>query len=267
MKLRGILLIVGLAIAIGIGIFITQGKGASDFRPRHCIGNVCADKSVFAELPKYPENLQEVSLAVESNAYDLPENFSIKYPDENYYKQPEFYPDDSFQNQGLKYYTITPIKWSAGSASYSGDYVISNMGNKDLIHIGDTVRVITYWHAGYGIYKYQLFKLTPNYPDSMSIRMGSYSVVQDPSEAEKCFDVRIEPSNIMLEPSAPVFGYNWTQKITAYITVKCTGKFGIEIMPTDADPQFIQSAIRKYGIYNIVTNPIGSPFQVFFEIQ
>jgi hypothetical protein len=267
MKSRGILLIVGLAIIIGVSIFVVQGKGNNDGRPKHCIGNICAESIVFSELPKYPNNLQEVSLATETNAYDLPENFSNKYPDESYYKQPEFYPDDSFQNQGLKYYTTTPMKWSAGSAAYPGDYVISNMGNKDLIHIGDTIRVITYWHAGYGIYKYQLFKLTPEYPSNMSIRMGTYSVVQDPSEAASCLDVRVEPSNIMLGPSAPIFDYNWSQKVTAYITVKCTGKFGIEMMPTDADPQFIQDAIREYGIYNIVTNPIGSPFQVFFDIQ
>jgi hypothetical protein len=273
MKKTPIIIGISLVLLISIGVIAStklnrvEVKDVADSRPPHCIEGICADKSVFSNLPKYPENLNEVALGVELNAYDLPENLSKSYPDENYYKQPEFYPDESFDNQGLKYYTVSSVKWSIGSGSFPGDYVISNMENKDLIKMGDTIRVITYWHAGYGIYKYQMFKLVPTFPEYMKIRMGTYEVTQDTNEAQRCLEVKVSPDNILLGKTSPSFDYEWSQKITAYITVKCPGKFAISIMPDKADDQFLQNMIREYGLFNISNNPSGSEWQIFLDIQ
>jgi hypothetical protein len=275
MKKTPIIIGISLVLLISIGVIAFANFNRAevkdeiilDSRPSHCIEGICADKSVFINLPKYPENLEEVALGVELNAYDLPENFSKAYPDENYYKQPEFYPDESFASQGLKYYTVSNVKWSIGSGSFPGDYVISNMENKDLISMGDTIKVVTYWHAGYGIYKYQMFKLVPTFPEYMKIRMGTYEVTQDTSEAQRCLEVKVSPENILLGKTSPSFDYDWTQKITAYITVKCPGKFAVSIMPDNVDEQFQQKMIREYGLFNISSNPSGSEWQVFLDIQ
>ena len=257
-----------MLILIGILTVVTLKYGIpSDNIPTYCIDGICADKSVFSELPEYPSDFKAVVLGVEVNAYGLPENFSTRYPDENYYKQPGFYPDESFMKQGLKYYVNDGMRFSIGSGGYPSDILIQNIGNRDLININDTVRAVIYWHTGYAVWKYQPLKLVPEFPENMSMKMETYKLEQNPEEAERCLDVRISPENILLDPTYPNFKYNWAQKVEAYITIKCTGKFGMQISPQMADQWFYTDAIREYGIYNVSNSVSGGIWQIFIEVQ
>lgn len=260
--------IIAFVIAIITGIVLSNPSTyTSNNRPKHCIGDECADSSVFSELPEYPENLREVALAVELSAFGMPENFSNKYPDENYYKQPEFYPDEMFVKQGLKYYIDNSLRFSIGSGGYPSDVLISNMANEDLIHINDTVRAIIYWHTGYAVWKYQVFKLVPTFPNNMSMRMETYKLEQNPQVAERCLDVKITPDNIILDPTYPSFGYEWVQKVEAEITVKCKGKFGLQVTSASADQWFYADMVRKYGLNKISNSISGQTWQIFVEVQ
>jgi hypothetical protein len=127
--------------------------------------------------------------------------------------------------------------------------------------------IVTYWHTGWAIPKYQLFKLVPSFPDNATIRMGTYTVTQNPQQAQSCFDISINPSNLLLAPTWPKFYYGWTQKIVANINAKCSGNWAIFISPADPDPDVFQNAIREFGAYHISEIPLGGTWQIFIEVN
>ncbi len=263
-KLLG--LVIGILITIlGIAIYYTTAlvptKTISS-RPIHCISDVCIDEKVFKDLPEYPNNFNEVwDLFYPESKIGLPVNFSIRYPDENYWKQPEFYAKD-FAEQGLQYYTINKMLWGLGSGAYPGDIAVSNITE------GDIFPVVTYWHSGWSIPNYQLFKLTPTFPTNGTMRMGEIRVEQDPEKATQCFDINITPKNIMLEPTSPKFFKGWAEKITAEITAKCKGDWLIQFKVTEADEDVQKEAIYTHGISDLVFKSVqGGLWQVFVQVQ
>ena len=260
-----ILVIVILAFS-AIGVLSVNGflgGTGTNQRPKssYCIGSSCVTDTVFEDLPKYPENFQAVHALFYPEPYlGMTENFSVKYPDEYYWKQPEFYAND-WKEIGLQYYTTKKMTFSAGTGPYPGDMMVSN------ITVNDTFPAMTYWHASWAMPKYQLFKLVPIYPENSTIRMGDYKVVQDPTKAESCFDVNVIPKNIMLEPTYPKFFYDWTQKIVVEITAKCKGNWVIQMMPTDPDPTFEKEQIRELGIFNVAQIRQGGIWQIFISVD
>lgn len=235
-------------------------------RPQYCDNNGCVLESVFEMLPEFPNNFYDIWNFVYYGKYNIPENFFNETPDENYYRQPEFYAND-FKEQFLHYYTILKPNVSvpynvAGSGPYPGDTGVLNMTQ------GDTTRVITYWHAGPGIVKYQGFKLMPVYPEHSKLRMADIVIDQDIRIAEQCFGIKITPENILIEPTYPVFFPNWTRKIEMDITVKdgCpSGKYMIQLIPGDLDSEVEQQWIRQYGL-KLSSIVSGGQWQIYVEV-
>lgn len=228
-------------------------------RPAHCIQEKCIAASVFADLPAWPSNFQEVWVLLYPNSkIGFPADFSTKYPDENYWKQPEFY-GTTFQDTGIQFYTTNPIMFDAGSGPYPSQQIISN------IKVGDTFPAIVYWHAGWSIPKYQVFKLTANYPAEASI--SGELITQDPVKAASCFDVTITPTNLLLAPSAPNFYNGWAQKVSADITVKCSGTWAIFIQPGPPDVDVFQALIRQFGAFHISEQQVGGPWEILVSVS
>jgi len=257
----GILVVISITVGIAMSHMVKSSNAISTLRLDECIGNKCIDKSVFSELPEYPSNMREVAVGVYYDIYSNTENFSSLHPDEYYWKQPEFYGDNDFINKGLQYYTSRPMVWSAGSGAYKSSWVVTNLT------VGDIFPVVTYWHAGYAIPKYQIFKLIPTFPENATLRLGTYITVQNPDEASKCLDVKITPHDVILDPTYPKFYYGWTQKILAEITVKCSGKWAVEIVPDRPDDSILQEYIYKYGIYKVSQTIVGGTWQIFMEVK
>ena len=256
-----ILLIFGISITcISINYFVVAQK--SDPRPNHCIDNVCISPNVFSDLPKYPSNFQEVWVLLNpSSKIGLAANFSTKYPDIDYWKQPEFYATN-FQDTGVQFYTINKsIVFSSGSGAFPADIMISGVSPDD------TFPVITYWHAGWAIEKYQDFRLQAFFPASATARMNGTVVVQDPEKAKSCFDIIITPENVILAPTYPKFYLGWTQKITAEITAKCSGDWIIDVTSQAPDPDFNAQLLRELGAFSLSQQWYGGTWQIFVHVN
>ena len=238
------------------------------YRPQYCDSSGCIPKEVFELLPPYPSNFRDIWFAVRYGLISKLENFSTEYPDEYYWKQPEFY-DTTFRDQCMQYYTY--LKWGqkqkvrfniAGSGPYPGDVIVRNVTK------GEEVEVITFWHDGCAVAKYQLFKLIPEYPKTVKARLGDLVINQDPLIAQKCFEVTIEPQHLLLEPNFPQFMYNWTQKVKAKIRVKnsCpSGWYAISIIPSEPDQHLREELLKKLGL-KLTGIVAGGAWQVFIQV-
>lgn len=260
------LVIVASVVVYGFISLNDKENKTTSFRPEYCLQGECVGYSVFSNLPEYPKNMNEVRDAAYVNVYGVMENFSVKYPDENYYKQPEFYPDNQFTDQWLQYYTYNKLRFSGGFAPYPGDIVISNKENSDLIKLNDTIPVVSYWHTGAAISKYQPFKLVATFPENMKISMGDYYVEQNSEKARECLDIQITPENVFLGRTYQTLDNNWVVKVKAFITIKCVGEWVIEIIPEKPDNDFILSAVREYGIYSVATSVTGGGWRIFLSV-
>jgi hypothetical protein len=232
-----------------------------DLRPNYCSGGVCVSKAVFADLPEYPDNFADVKALTYPEPYlGMFEDFSDKHPDESYWKQPEFY-GDSWTNEWLKYYTTETMRFRCCSGPYPGDQMVSNLT------VGETYRLVTYWHAGPAVWKYQALRLQPTYPEYGKMRMGTVEVNQDPSRAEECVIVSVSPETILIEPTYPKLFSGWTQKVQLDITPKCPGRYFISMEPTAPDPEFERELIRKYGLNLVSTIRSGGIWNVVLEVN
>jgi hypothetical protein len=242
------------------GSAIADGD-TGDYRPQYCIGDKCVDGSVFSELPPYPKNFADIkSLTYPEPFLGMFENFSMRQSDDYYYKQPEFY-GDSWKAEWMKYYTTDDTRFRCCSGPYPGDQMVSNLTT------GDTYRIVTYWHAGPAIFKYQLIKLIPTYPSYGRMRMGTEEVSQDSKTAAECFDVSVDPENIIIEPTFPKFYSGWTQKVTLDIIPKCSGRWFVTMEPGDPDIGIEQDMIRTYGIGQISTIVSGGLWNILLVVN
>lgn len=235
-------------------------------RQKYCSGNVCIQPEVFELLPEYPADFGEIDFLVEHGEIPILENFTEGVPDENYYKQPEFYP--TWETKGVNsFLSPTPGYFAMkGLGAYPGDIVIRPVkAGQDLI-------AITFFHSAWGVIKWQGVGLDVTYPTEGSTEMGKFSVVQDPAEVKNYFKVEVEPKNLLLEPTYPVFYPNWTQKVKINIHVNENtppGKYLIGISVASPSPEFSQKWINelrlKYTEGGIAG--IGRPnYQIFIEV-
>jgi len=266
MRIRKVVALVSIILVIGlvgtaVGYYVANRNITITIsnRPVHCIEDKCINPEVFAQLPKYPEDFIDVYYLIYLGQFSTLEDFSYNYPDENYYKQPEFYAD-SFIEQGLQYYTTKDIRFAAGAGPYPGDVVIKDI-NKN-----EKVRVITYYHASWAIPKYQLIKLIPEYPNESRTRLGKFTIKQNPDEARECINITVEPETIFLEPTYPYFYPGWTQKVVATVIPKCSGKWVVQLVPGDPDKDIELEYLKRYGL-DLATIRVGGTWQIFLEVN
>jgi len=254
-----------IAVVVIAGILILtytpeqQIQETPSNRPRYCTKDGCVPESVFEDLPPYPENFREIYTAVYLGILSRLENFSDKYPDEYYYLQPEFYGDAWGRN--LDIYVKRNVFFVAGSGPYPGDVVITAKP-------GEKVEVITFWHAGYGVAKYQAFTLTVDYPREGKTRLGEFQVKQDPEEAKKCINVSGLPEFIFLEPSYPKFYKGWVRKLKFLVEIspECKpGKYLATLTPASLPKEKFEELYKEYG-FKLSGMVAGGIFQIFVEV-
>lgn len=260
-------LLIGLAVVMG-SLFARNAISdtplapiPSSLRPDYCIEGFCANKMIFSELPPYPSNFADVKILTYPEPYlGMFENFSNSNPDESYWKQPEFY-GNSWEEQWLRYYTTDDVKFRCCSGPYPGDQMVSNLT------VGDTYRLVTYWHAGPAIFKYQAIRLTPTYPGHGKMRMGTEEVTQDPDRTKSCMETTVSPDTILMEPTFPKFYYDWTRKITLDITPRCSGRYFITMIPDSPDPEFMRELIREHGLNMVSTIVSGGIWNILLVVN
>jgi hypothetical protein len=103
----------------------------------------------------------------------------------------------------------------------------------------------------------------------MDIKMENIKVNQNPEIARDCFDIKIYPEWILLDPNYPIFGYNHTRKIdmTIHVNENCpNGEYGINVLPGDP-PKDVEERLQwKYG-YGLSSMRVGSVWQIYIKVE
>src|SRR5438445_2716514 len=167
------------------GLFLNVIPSPTGGRPKYCITTGCIDGIIFANLPSYPKNFGEVDIGFQLSKYPFNENFSIVASDENYWKQPEFYPDYASEQNLQKWSTVRYLGngqvrsstegVTAGYGMYPGDQVI------EQIHPGQDWKIISFIHSAWGVNVYQGIGMNLVYPSEAFEPKNNITVSQNTS--------------------------------------------------------------------------------------
>jgi hypothetical protein len=238
-----LLLIVIAIIAVIVLIFYFDVFGwfkvVKVGRPEYCDSNGCVPKDVFRKLPEYPEDFEKVK----TQALNL-ESVNKTYPDEYYYKQPEFY-GSSFFEHGLYLYTqlSKPKNFSYMNVMGYGNYP----SDVQLIVKEGEYELTDYLRAGWGVVKYQGLSLETVYPENEEI-------------TRKCFNVTLIPSTFLLGRTYLSFDPDWVKRVKIKIKVdkSCpSGDYMIGITPTKVPQEFEDEWTKIYGDGYIPLGMVG----------
>lgn len=197
-------------------------------------------KEPISYRPKHCIEDKCIDPIVFSKLPSYPKDFSkeINSP-ESFWKQPEFYNFES----SIEYYINPPVGYRGyyGFGAYPSERRVT-------MKAGDERETFTYFHTSWFVNKYQGLKLNP--------------VIDE--EIKDYFDIEIEPEVILLEPTFPVFEYNWTQKIIIKIKAKDPpqGKYMIGVDASEPSLEYSQKWFEKYGNKYVEAGifGVGRPF-------
>jgi len=271
-RLKAVVILIIVVVVAGF-VYLQFGKpSVTGIRPKHCDEKGCIPEGVFAKLPSYPEDLPIVYQLVYFQRIKVLENFSESVPDENYYKQPEFYP--TWESTGIGFYSLlredelVQVSYppSIGFGAYPGDQFFSIQKG------GGRIDVISFWHSAWGVINWQGMELQTVYPTSGSL--FGFDIEQDPEEVEKYITVELIPNILLLEPSFPSFEPNWAQRVNMIIRVNETtpsGKYLVGVIAVDPPSFLADQWTRKYklGYASVGSAPVGigrSTLQILIEI-
>lgn len=268
-----ILVFIGLCLALVIllrpsvlGSFVATG------RPIYCkeetirigsyiLSGECMPEDVFANLPSYPDNLNEVKILVRYGKIK-----DLATIDENYYKQPEFYLN--WDPAGINsFFEPTEGYFGAlGFGAYPADVVAT-------VKPGEALKLGTFFKTSWGVQNYQGIQLVPVFPEKAKSEMGDEEAEQDPEKARNYFDVSVEPGLFLLEPTFGIFEKNWVRNVTVIIKIKPNtppGKYVVGVSPIAPPLEFDDRWTIEHGLRYVSVGgyDVGRPFfQVFIKVQ
>lgn len=245
-----IMFLVFILFIIGVNFFNPLVSASS--RPQLCDDSGCIPNEVFRQLPVYPQDLERVKLDFMNERSETYKAFLEGKMGEEYWRQPEFYP--TFRENMDKYTLLSgkniQFDYLAQCCygAYPGDLVIREYQGTN-IRVGDTIQTVTFIKAGWGVVKYQGFKLEETYPSYAKLS-NYYEINQNPEEVKNYFDVEVSPNIILLEPAYFVFYKGWTEKIILTIHVKegtPPGQYVIGLRSNEIDFDTRYQWYLKYG--------------------
>lgn len=149
------------------------------------------DSIIYSNLPSMPDNFIQIRRDVMTNAYP-----DLCQLGEEYYLQPDFYPTWE-RDKALFYTNHDYSRWGVhGYGSYPGEQGISirNIGE------GESFTICTFFKPSWGIETYQGVRLV--------------------AMENEYFDVKLDPSTMLLLPTYPYFNDDWVKKIKVEVTAK-----------------------------------------------
>lgn len=149
---------------------------------------------------------------------------------EEYYKRPEFFP--TYQN----YSSQRGEHWGVmGYGAYPSDFRLSISGSGEA-------EIASIVHTSWKVETYQGLRL-------------------EPGHNSEYFDVEIQPQEILLEPSYPVFEDGWAQKVLIRIRMKNPprGEHVIEIIPSSPSNELSEKVPEGRKYYGAGGFGIGRP--------
>lgn len=178
--------------------------------------NITTDNYLI-NLPEKPSDFKIIQRDVYSGAFP-----DICRLEKEYYLQPEFYPN--WENQkSFMYDNHDFTRW--GVYGY-GAYPAKSGIQVENLKAGEKITFCTFLKTSYGIETYQGIQIEP--------------------ESNKYFNVVVDPSIMLLNPTFPEFNENWVKKITITIIAKQdipigTYNIGFDIVnpPKDIEKEFV----------------------------
>jgi len=216
---------------------------------------------VFANLPPYPHNLNEIKILVRFGRIK-----DLTTIEEKYYKQPEFYLD--WNTSGINSF-FNPKEGYFGAFGY-GVYPADTIA---ILKPGEALRLGTFFRTSWGVETYQGMQLIPVFPEHAESKLAEIEIEQDPNKVKKYFDVTIEPDIFILEPTFGIFEENWARNITVIIKIKPgtpPGNYAVGITPISPPSEIEDQWLTEYGLRYVSGggHELGRPFyQVFIEVQ
>jgi len=162
--------------------------------------------NTFRFIPEKPDDFE----AVKREAYAG--TISMCNVDEEYYKQPEFYP--SWKNAKRMYEEYSWSHW--GRHGYTA-FPLSMTYDVENMKKGDEINLCSFFANGWAVWTWQGFKLKP--------------------VENEFFSIDITPDLFVLDPTYPIVGDDYIKKITLKITAKQDIPLGTyEVGFTDESP-------------------------------
>lgn len=210
--------------------------------------NLKNEADIWSELPPVPKDFSEIAYMLAIGSF-----FAIDGLGEEYYEQPEFYPNFTNPKGGLRWW-LEPDPTSWGSNGY-GTYPAEQW---TTLKKGETesFKATVFLYTSFGVQTYQ-----------------GLTVYAD-SESQKYFDLTISPQTFLLGPSFPKFGKNWAQKVTIRGKLKPDtpkGQYGValNVGHPPADKQSEWSLLHK-NLYQDAANgirPSGNSVSLYVKVE
>ncbi len=209
---------------------------------------------VYKNLPAFPRDFYQVDVLAQIGR--LTDMVSLE---EKYWKQPEFYP--TFEDSLGLISNNSGRNFGIGYSAYP-----ENIGVE--VSPENNFTVAGFFHSSWGMETYRGMKIDAAFPDASLVPSSNGTPVtinQNPDAVKDYFNVTINPEIFLLEPSSPIFGYNWTVKITAYVEISPNTPKGIYVIglnPTKPPKAYTQKWLREYPIKyaDASDSVIGKPF-------
>lgn len=166
----------------------------------------CIEKN----LPKMPDDLwyyRHKLLLNKATSIDL-----INLT-EDYYLQPEFIAN-TFTESGInRWKTIDVTRWTIyGYGTFPADQFT-------YTYPGEEFYVIAFFFSSFGVETYQGLKIIPVYPSSVIEREKGEGIIVNQTLSNRYIKIEIEPKEVLLEPTYPVFQKGWIKKVIIKVKV------------------------------------------------
>ena len=269
-------------------------------RPQYCTkgqdgANYCLD-GIFTYLPEYPSGMVVVKTNIEILKYPIMENFAAVTPlcqkwsedysqclefldDKYFYLQPEFFYQNWHKALDLYYPLTTGQGYTyvgvGGLTSFPNAIVIGS--SEEGVKPGTDLKAVFYLANGWAVRNYQGLRFAPTFPSNGRVAYREVvDVNQDPNIVKGYFEINVDPAEIVLGRTFPVFettegcipyefNYqppctDWVRKITVTIHVKentPAGDYLIAINPTKPSKENETRWTNAYGLRYYTFEAIG----------
>ena len=163
----------------------------------------------MVNIPDKPEDYELIKRAFSEGFMD------IEKLNESYWLQPDFYPGWSAAKGVYEQHDYS--RWGVyGHGAYPSNPTICFKTDKP----GEWVRFTVLYRTGFGIETWQGVKLVP--------------------EDNEYFDVELNPNQMLLSPTFPVFAKDWVRKLSIKVTIKKqppAGNYTVNIYSAPVDKE------------------------------
>ncbi len=216
---------------------------------------------VFDKLPPFPKDFYTFKNLVWTGKID------VSQVGEQYWKQPEFYPnwDIGLQNREQRY--TDPLFWdfAKGESKRFGAWGYGAYPASRGIRLskGQSRTVTVLWYSGWTVETVQGMSMAASLPNQTEavLPTGKEFLEQNPEDAAKSVAVEFSPKNVAIYPAFPQFSKEWVVSVSVTVTAlpdAVVGKYFAVIHPDSPEKEFSDELFAKWtNNYVPVSGSVG----------